>query len=984
GDGTDSGDGTDAGGETPENTNGYVFHSENADSFDFAESAVSWGSKSSINTTPSDTTYERAIQVTSGTGYGVPYAELAWGNNDAANAIDASAYNQLRFKVKTTFATQVEVSIQGVNSSEDKKAYALNSGTALSNSWIEMQIPFPAFNDLTWIGLQFSGNGTVLVTDVYLEQAEGNGSGYEGDYKITSYGAGSISDTFNPEGYGCAEDHGFWVFNAGVVKPGVESCSNIGTPTQIFPQLVPELSDQPVPTHKWWGSVSFLGEMRIGDPNGAGYITPDPVSARISERGFRMLGIPSGLRGAVDKFEYTVPAPFDEVFDGIAIANSQFSDMEGYLKDHSDGAMTVEWRNGTTPIMEATFVHGSPYVYVKAFHGDIVLKTLRSNSGEKGTFADSNNMLGIWTSIAGNRTNFLVVGEGATTFTGKTSNRITVINSAKEATITLLPGTAVPSNAVSNEFAALARQVVRNVEIDYEVNRANNQVTVTHSYLNASGSPIETLAGLHPMHWKNSNAPTTDHKMRSARGVIKFSQTNAFSYTMPFVGVLPTLPSTVGDFNDTTLRSLVTEYVNKGSNGWNPYTDTYWSGKSYGKAAEVIAIARSIGMETEANTLTVWLKSELEDWFSADTNGGLDTVRYFVYDETWTTLLGVEESFGTHQQLNDHHFHYGYFVRAAAEICRTDKSWCGADQYGPMVELLIRDYAASKGDDMFPYLRNFDPANGFSWASGHANFALGNNNESTSEAANSYGAIVLYGMITGDQDLVDKGMYLHASSSAAYWEYWNNLDGYRNRSPLYPNKGDDYDNFPPGYDKITTSIIWGTGGVFSTWFSGAYAHILGIQGLPLNPLVFHVGLHADYMEDYVELGLTESSNGKASGLQDGHWRDIWWNLWAMTDADAAIADYETRGSNYVTEEGESKAHTYHWIHTWKALGHLMTGTGALTADSPTAVAFKKGDTLTYMAYNYESSTQQVQFSDGVVLTVQPNSFGIRTTTANGN
>lgn len=100
----------------------------------------------------------------------------------------------------------------------------------------------------------------------------------------------------------------------------------------------------------------------------------------------------------------------------------------------------------------------------------------------------------------------------------------------------------------------------------------------------------------------------------------------------------------------------------------------------------------------------------------------------------------------SHQQLNDHHFHYGYLVRAAAEICRTEPTWCGADQYGPMIELLIRDYAGGRDDAMFPYLRNFDPANGFSWASGKVNFARGNNNESTSEAANAYGAIVLYGL----------------------------------------------------------------------------------------------------------------------------------------------------------------------------------------------------------------------------------------------
>ncbi|EOD81329.1 hypothetical protein D515_04230 [Grimontia indica] len=944
----------------------YVYHSSHASSFEFEHQGDAWNSGSTAVWNPSGSQFAKSIQVTSGSSWGAPFAVAAWGN-ESANAIDTTGFDLLRFKYKSDFATQVEVSIQGVNSSESKVVYSLGTAVALGNDWYEMEVPFPGFDDLTWIGLMFAGDGTIELADIYIENVPV-------DAFVTQYGAGNVANTFNPQGYGCTVDHGFWVSNAGVVEPGVPSCDNIGTPKQLYPQIVPELEDQPIATHKWWGSVSFYGEMTLGDPNDAGYITPDPVTARISERGARIMGIPNALQGQGNLFQYVVPDPFNEVFDGIAVANSKHSNMEGYLKDHSDGAMTVEWWSGATPVMEATFVHGSPYVYFKSYDGDFQIKTTSSDGAQKGTFYQNSQSLGVWTDIAGNRNSFLIVGEGNTTFSNVSGNLITVSNSAKEMTVALLPSTGTPSSAESEYFESLARQVVRDVEIAYSVNHANNEVTVSHVYLDGSGNPIETLAGMQPLHWKNSNATPTQYSVRSTRGITKFAQTNGFSYTLPFVGVLPFLPN-VADLDLNTLRALVTEYMNGGEHFWNPYTDTYWSGKSYGKAAEIIAIARDIGMTSEANTLTAWLKGELEDWFTADTSGDLDTVKYFVYDELWTTLLGVEESFGAHQQLNDHHFHYGYFVRAAAEVCRTDKSWCGEDQYGPMVDLLIRDYAASKGDDMFPYLRNFDPANGFSWASGHANFALGNNNESTSEAANSYGAIILYGLIKGDQELVDKGIYLHASSAATYWEYWNNLDGYRNASPSYPDLGDSYDNFPDNYNQITTSIIWGQGASFSTWFSPAFAHILGIQGLPLNPLVFHVGLHADYMKDYVELGLTESSNRKPSGLLDGHWRDIWWNLWAMTDADASIADYETVGSNYIPEEGESKAHTYHWIYNWQALGQLETGTGELTADYPAAVAFKNGNTMTYLVYNYDDVAKTVRFSDGTTLNVQANSFG---------
>jgi len=802
-----------------------------------------------------------------------------------------------------------------------------------------------------------------------------------GSYTITSYGAGSVSDTINPASYRCVVDFGNWIYNAGVVEPAIAACDEAtgipsGAPTPLHPQLTGPAADNPTPTHKWWGSIPFLGEMTVGDPNDAAYITPDPIIARISDRGVRVSSIPAGLR-TVDPnlFMFQIPDPFSEVFDGIAIGNTNFANMDAYLKDYSDGSVTVEWQSGGQAVMEATFVHGSPYVYVKAYQGDLVLRTLRADSGEKGTFYNQGNSLGIWTNVAGVQNNFLVTGEGNTTFGNIAGNEISVSNAAKELTLTYLPQAGgPPADVLTGFFEAKARDVVASVDINYAVDRATNTITVSHQYYDSLGAPIETIVGMHPLHWKHSAQPTSGYQTRSARGTIKFSQTDGFEYQLPYVGVLPALPSIAGTFDQATLQNLVTEFVSQDPDSWvihpDTYPDTYWAGKSYGKVAELIAIADSIGMNAEATQLLDWLKTELADWFTAETDGSLDFNKYFVYDDEWNTLLGMDEAFLSHQQLNDHHFHYGYFVRAAAEVCRMDISWCGADQYGPMIELLIRDYAGDADDSMFPYLRNFDPANGFSWASGPANFARGNNNESTSEAANAYGAIVLYGLITGRDDLVEKGMYLHASTGATYWQYWNNIDGYN-------NVGSTEDNFPGGYNRITTSIIWGDGAVFSTWFSPAFAHILGIQGLPSNPLILHVGQFSDYMLDYVTLGLSESTNIRPSGLPDGEWRDLWWNLWAMTDADAAIADYNTV-AEYIPEEGESKAHTYHWIHTFARLGHLVTGTGALTSNHPAALAFDNNGLTTYVVYNFTGQVQAVSYSDGHTVNAAPYGFTVTT------
>jgi endoglucanase Acf2 len=859
-------------------------------------------------------------------------------------------------------------------------------GSKGAAGWETVTVPFATLVagglDLTNVNtgiVVWATNATSTVfqiDNVRFTGFDGSGPPPFGDYTVTAYGAGSISDTINPASYRCVVDFGNWIYNAGVVEPAIDACNAstgipTGTPTPRDPQLTGPAALDPTPTHKWWGSVPFLGEMTIGDPNDAAYITPDPITARVTDRGFRVMGIPSGLASTGDGFLYSIPDPFSEVFDGVAIGNTDFASMDAYLKDHSDGSVTVEWQNAGQAVMEATFVHGSPYVYVKAYQGEIVLRTLRTDGGEKGTFYEQGNSLGVWTSVAGNHNNFLVTGEGATTFANIAGNEITVSNAANELTLTYLPQTqGTPTDVLTSFFESVARNVVAAVDIDYAVDRSTNNVSVSHTYRDNSGAPVETITGMHPLHWKHSTQSTSGYEVRSARGTIKFAQTDTFSYQLPSVGVLPTLPTIAGTFDQATLEGLVSEFIAQGPASWNTFTDTYWSGKMYGKVAELIAIANAIGMDAEAAQLLDWLKLELEDWFTAETNGSLDVVKYFVYDEEWNTLLGLEESFASHQQLNDHHFHYGYFVRAAAEVCRQDIAWCGADQYGPMIELLIRDYAGDADDPMFPYLRNFDPANGFSWASGPANFVRGNNNESTSEAANAYGAIILYGLITGRDDLVDKGMYLHASTAAAYWQYWNNIDGYNNR-------GTTEDNFPAGYNRITTSIIWGDGSAFATWFSPAVAHILGIQGLPSNPLILHVGQYADYLVDYVTLGLSESPNTRPSGLPDDQWRDLWWNLWAMTDADASIADYDTV-ADYVPEAGETKAHTYHWIHTFRSLGHMVTGTGTLTADYPAALAFDNNGVTSYVVYNFGGQARAVSFSDGQTVNAAPYGFTVVT------
>ena len=55
-------------------------------------------------------------------------------------------------------------------------------------------------------------------------------------------------------------------------------------------------------------------------------------------------------------------------------------------------------------------------------------------------------------------------------------------------------------------------------------------------------------------------------------------------------------------------------------------------------------------------------KRRLENWFTASPG---ETAPLFYYNATWGALIGSKPSYGSDMPLNDHHFHYGYFIRAA-------------------------------------------------------------------------------------------------------------------------------------------------------------------------------------------------------------------------------------------------------------------------------------------------------------------------------
>ncbi|HEX2418028.1 MAG TPA: glycosyl hydrolase, partial [Micromonosporaceae bacterium] len=483
-------------------------------------------------------------------------------------------------------------------------------------------------------------------------------------------------------------------------------------------------------------------------------------------------------------------------------------------------------------------------------------------------------------------------------------------------------------------------------------NAATAQVTSTFTTTTQprEGTGTDTLLALYRHQWRASSDAVTPHRYDSPRGQMRLREGAGFTTRETFNGVLPSLPDS-GGYDPNRLGSYLDSVLAE-ADLLKGATDTYWTGKALGRLAMLAPIADQLGRTADRNRLLDAIRGRLADWLTASPG---EAQRLFAYDATWGTLIGYPASYGADTELNDHHFHYGYFVLAAAVVAWYDPGWISQSRYGGMVGLLVRDAANwSRTDSRFPFLRHFDPYAGHSWASGHAGFAHGNNQESSSEAMMFATAMTLFGDATGDTGMRDAGIYLYTTERAAIGEYWFDT-------------ADEV--FPAAYDHGTLGILWGAGGAYATWWTTNPEEIHGINALPVTGgSLYHGAWQADVRANVIEM---RASNGGP----ETEWRDIIWGFLALGDPAAAKSAWDASGGNYDPEWGETKAHTYHWVYNLAATGAPDL---SVTADVPTYAVFSKSGVRTYVAYNSGATGRTVRFSDGAMLSVPARSMAWRT------
>jgi len=245
----------------------------------------------------------------------------------------------------------------------------------------------------------------------------------------------------------------------------------------------------------------------------------------------------------------------------------------------------------------------------------------------------------------------------------------------------------------------------------------------------------------------------------------------------------------------------------------------------------------------------IWINGTAEAPFLYDEVwGGIINCGCMFNDKTWScnnkfpncpALSDAGLNFGN-GFYNDHHFHYGYHIYAAAVVAHFDAGW--GKKHFEDVLLLVRDIAnPSQLDTSFPVFRHKDIYLGGSWASGIVIPPLlnGRNQESSSEAIASYESVGLYGDVMAkiwaeakdtekeraSLHVRDVGRLLTSTELRSADRYWHvRLDD--------PSR----QVYPKEYNEPVIGILWNCMAQFQTFFGGAAHLAYGIQLIPLTPI----------------------------------------------------------------------------------------------------------------------------------------------------
>ncbi len=339
----------------------------------------------------------------------------------------------------------------------------------------------------------------------------------------------------------------------------------------------------------------------------------------------------------------------------------------------------------------------------------------------------------------------------------------------------------------------------------------------TISTVPLKGTNTLTLQGWLPHHYHTAvnNLVFTPYSYLTPRGIMKVAASNTAQIVWPFRGIAPALPAphpngVANDYDPARMASYMSGFA-AGHPGGS--AETYFGARELALSAQNMALAAQLGMPASFTPIETNLRGQMADWFTY-TPG--ESTHFFARYNNWDSLTGFGVDFGS-QAFNDQHFHYGYFAVTAALLGMHDPAFL--TQYGGMARQVVKEYANwDRSDPNFPFLRCFDVWEGHSGAGGFAD-GQGENQESSSEAMNSWAGMFLLGSMMSDAPMTDAGAMGYAVESSAVNEYWQDWK---------------HTNFPASYGMETAGIVFSSSIDYGDYFFNDPAWFNAIQWVATN------------------------------------------------------------------------------------------------------------------------------------------------------
>jgi endoglucanase Acf2 len=703
--------------------------------------------------------------------------------------------------------------------------------------------------------------------------------------------------------------------------PGTDAAGRNGFPSGT-PQLSGNALGKPVPTNDWWS--------KLVKENHADNLFNYPMTLKTTNNGLIVTYIPWGPIGD--------SAPIEVKLTGLATTRTTVS-------DYSDWTVTMNWKDATHELKTTAGI-GMPFLYFEKDADDVV--EIKVNAG---TANINNELLIIENAAAG--ADFVFYAPVGSTWVKAGNVYTSSLNGKTYWSMAMLPQTTTNVSSVALEYKQYAYVFPTNTITSWNFIPSTSKVTTNFTVTAdvKEGSETEMLLGLLPHQWNNlaaSSAIPNKYTYSSARGALKTMKGNTFTVENTFKGILPTLPylSNYSEgFNPADLDAKIASIENDGLSDW---TDSYNEGQVMNRLIQTARIADQMGNVVAKNKMIATIKQRLENWLTYQSG---EKAFLFYYNSTWSAMLGYPSGHGQDSNLNDHHFHWGYFIHAAAFMEQFEPGW--ALQWGDMINLLVRDAASSnRNDTQFPFLRNFSPYAGHSWANGFATFPQGNDQESTSESMQFASSLIHWGSVTNNQEITDLGIYIYTTEQTAIEEYWFDM----------------YDrNFLPNQQYSLVSRVWGNSYDNGTFWTSDIAASYGIEMYPIHAGSLYLGHNITYATKLWN-EITQNTGIIGNQVNPNLWHDTYWQYLSFINPQAAINLYNAYPDR-ILKFGISDAQTYHWLHSMNAMG---TVDASITANEPIAAVFTKNGIKTYAAHNYSNASKTVTFSDGFQLQVPAN------------